>query len=39
MYFENDQAVLDEDGKVILCDVDYLLSYDEDYDDEEEILN
>jgi hypothetical protein len=31
---ENDQAVLDEDGKVSLCDVDYLLYYDEDYDDD-----
>ena len=42
IYMENDQAVFDEDGKVILCDVDYLLSYDEpstwpstDYDDDE----
>jgi hypothetical protein len=33
IYMENDQAVLDEDGKVILCDVDYLLYYDEDNED------
>jgi hypothetical protein len=35
MYFENDQAVLDEDGKVILCEVDYLMYYGEDYDDDD----
>jgi len=38
MYFENDQAALDEDGKVILCDVDYLLYYDEDYEDGEDYI-
>ena len=41
LYMGNDKAILDEDGKAVLCDVDYLLSYDEDYydDDDEEILN
>ena len=34
IYMENDKAVLDEEGKVILCDVDYLLYYGEDYDDD-----
>ena len=37
IYMGDDKAILDEDGKVILCDVDYLLSYEEDYDDEEEV--
>jgi hypothetical protein len=36
IYMENDQAVLDDDGKVILCDADYLLSYDEDDQDDYE---
>jgi hypothetical protein len=36
IYMGDDKAILDEDGKVILCDVDYLLSYEEDYDDDEE---
>jgi hypothetical protein len=35
MYFENDKAVLDEDGKVILCQVDYLMYYGDDYDDDD----
>jgi hypothetical protein len=35
MYFENSQAVLDEDGKVILCEVDYLMYYGQDYDDDD----
>ena len=29
LYMSNDKAILDEDEKVIICDVDYLLSYDE----------
>jgi hypothetical protein len=36
MYFENDKAVFDEDDKVILCDIEYLMEYDEDYDDDDE---
>jgi hypothetical protein len=38
IYMENDQAVLDEDGKVILCYVDYLMYYDEDYEDGEDYI-
>jgi hypothetical protein len=41
LYMGDDKAILDEDKKVIICDVDYLLSYDQDYDDDddEEIIN
>jgi hypothetical protein len=31
----DDKAILDEDGKVILCDVDYLMYYGQDDDDDE----
>lgn len=37
IYMGDDKAILDEDGKVILCDVNYLLSYEDDYDDDEEV--